>query len=118
MVSRILILIALLFSSVAMSQEESALKFNQVLFLELSDDEPLLVPEGKAWKITSVIYDMSGGTGQVYFKINSINIDVYRYFAGSSPINFNSYPIWLPSQSIIEQGYGAKALSIIEFNTN
>ena len=58
MVSRILISIALLCSSVAMSQEESALKFNQVLLVDLTG-EGVVVPEGKVWKVMSAVSELS-----------------------------------------------------------
>ena len=118
MVSRILISIALLCSSVAFSQEENGLTFNQVLFLELPGSEPLVVPEGKAWKITSAIYELTGSTSMVHFKINSIDVDVYRYFSQVTTAHSNNLPIWVPQGSIIESGYKVDALSIIEFNTN
>ena len=44
MVSRILFIVSLLFSSFAMSQDENALKFNQVLLIELTE-EGIVVPE-------------------------------------------------------------------------
>ena len=118
MVSRILISIALLCSSVAMSQEETALKFNQVLFVELIPDELIIVPEGKVWKITSAIYELTGSTNMVHFKINSIDVDIYRYFAQVTTSHSNNLPIWVPQGSIIESGFKVDALSIIEFNTN
>ena len=52
MVSRILISIALLCSSVAMSQEENGLTFSQVLIVDITNE--VIVPEGKVWKLVSV----------------------------------------------------------------
>jgi len=117
MVSRILISIALLCSSVAFSQEESALKFNQVLLIELTE-ESVVVPEGKVWKITSAIYELTGSTDIVHFKINSIDVDIYRYFSQVTTAHSNNLPIWVPQGSIIESGFKVDALSIIEFNTD
>jgi hypothetical protein len=91
MVSRILILIALLCGSVAFSQEESTLKFNQVLLVELTE-EGIVVPEGKVWKVVSAISNLPGDFGYAnqhsYFIINdhitSISRHTYHMAAGIS----------------------------------
>ena len=57
MVSRILISIALLSSSVAFSQDENGLTFSQVLLIE--DLSSVTVPEGKVWKIESALSSCS-----------------------------------------------------------
>ena len=105
MVSRILISIALLCSSVAMSQEESALKFNQVLIVDITNE--VLVPEGKVWKVVHMLID--DNPNSVSIKINS----VIRY------IRQDHNPIWLPQGTTIKNNsYDYVELNIIEFNTN
>ena len=135
MVSRILISIALLCSSVAMSQEESALKFNQVLLIELTE-EGILVPEGKVWKVMSAVSEVSTlqENGESYFYVNSNKSELHQlsYWYNSNPnpdahnsINFSSdfsstsaFPMWLPPGTILSLGERVSALSIIEFNTD
>ena len=74
MVSRILISIALLCSSVAMSQQEGVLKFNQVLLVELTE-EAIVVPDGKVWKVISQQGELYHGSNMtsahVYFFMNN-----------------------------------------------
>ena len=71
MVSRILISIALLCSSVAMSQEENGLTFSQVLLIELDSGELFEVPEGKVWKIVSAVVNPPSGYYDTYFFVNN-----------------------------------------------
>jgi len=127
MVSRILISIALLCSSVAFSQEESTLKFNQVLLVELTE-EGIVVPEGKVWKVVSAISNLPGDFGYAnqhsYFIINdqitSISRHTYHMAAGPTTSGLQNpiFPIWLPPGVNITSGERVSALSIIEFNTN
>jgi len=131
MVSRILISIALLCSSVAFSQEESALKFNQVLLIELTE-EGVEVPEGKVWKVMSAVSELPVINGSVYFFINSnkcelskgnhyLNNPSYNLSGISSANSFNSlnvFPMWLPSGANLSSGDMVSALSIIEFDTD
>jgi hypothetical protein len=122
MVSRIIISIALLCSSVAFSQEESALKFNQVLLVELTE-EGVVVPEGKVWKVVSSTYDYpsysnSGNyTHNCYFKVNNKDVMVFyfsNYNSATAPCNI--FPLWLPSGTTLNLGSNITLLSIIEFN--
>ena len=130
MVSRILISIALLCGSVAFSQEENGLKFNQVLLVELTS-EGVVVPEGKVWKVMSAVSELPGLTGSVYLYINGNKCELSKSsYIGSSvggsaavsattPLNSLSvFPMWLPSGVNISTGEYVSALSIIEFNTN
>ena len=123
MVSRILISIALLCSSVAMSQEESALKFNQVLLVDLTG-EGVVVPEGKVWKVMSAVSELPNPDGNVYFLINSNKCDLSkdnRMSGSASAHSFNSlniFPMWLPTGTNLSPGNMVSALSIIEFNTD
>jgi hypothetical protein len=122
MVSRLIIGIAVLCSSIAFSQEESALKFNQVLLIELDSGELFEVPEGKVWKIVSAVVNPT--QYQAHFFVNNNlcklvgkqggngghGVDIY------SP--FNIFPMWLPEETNLRLTTEVSALSIIEFNTN
>ena len=127
MVSRILISIALLFSSVAMSQDENGLTFSQVLLVEQSTS----IPEGKIWKIESVlsssaIISSSSNTwtsqalsiivnnNETYLK-SSANHPGYR--TGYS-VNITELPIWLPEGTLLAPGGNCHSISVIEFNTD
>jgi hypothetical protein len=129
MVSRIIISIALLCSSVAMSQEESALKFNQVLLVELTE-EGVVVPEGKVWKVVSAVSDIHFTSGsstdnsKTYFIVNNeLNAAILQggttQFGSSSNVsNCSIFPMWLPTGTNLSPGNMVSALSIIEFNTD
>jgi len=123
MVSRIILSIALLCSSVAFSQEESALKFSQVLLVELTE-EGIIVPEGKVWKVLSSTYNSPNYTTSstirhdCYFTVNNNQVMVfyYSYYTSNSPCNI--FPLWLPSGTTINLGANVTLLSVIEFNTD
>ena len=129
MVSRILISIALLCSSVAFSQEETALKFNQVLLVELTE-EGVVVPEGKVWKVMSAVSQLPYTGEIVYFNVNNNQCQILRgstivnsgsSFGNAATSGFNSsnvFPMWLPSGTNLSPGNMVSALSIIEFNTD
>ena len=118
MVSRILISIALLCSSVAMSQEENGLTFSQVLIVDITNE--VIVPEGKVWKLVSVSYstDNSSGTNRV------ILIDGHTNVLGTLHDGTDfSLPMWLPANTSIISGlYGSdnliERINVIEFNTD
>lgn len=117
MVSRILISIALLCSSVGFSQDENGLTFSQVLLVELTE-EGVVVPEGKVWKISSCIYTHNSNTN-ADFHINSLEVDIFTYFSGGGITAVsNPFPIWIPPGTILSSGSAVSALSIIEFNTD
>ena len=129
MVSRILISIALLFSSVAMSQDENGLTFSQVLLVELTE-EGVVVPEGKVWKVVSAVSDIhfesgsSSDNSKSYFVVNNgLNAAILQggttQFGGSSNVsNCSIFPMWLPAGTNLSPGNMVSALSIIEFNTD
>ena len=106
MVFRILITIALLFSSVAMSQDENGLTFNQVLLVDIENE--VTVPEGKVWKFTGYIANSTSDGN--YLIIN----DNYRYF------NRNQSPLWFPELTRIRKSndFDGADISVIEFNTD
>jgi hypothetical protein len=128
MVSRILISIALLCSSVAFSQDENGLTFSQVLLVELTE-EGVVVPEGKVWKVVStvsdIIFSSSNGMSntKTYFIVNNeLNATVLNggssYYSSGDVSNCSLFPMWLPSGSTLSSGQYVSALSIIEFNTD
>ena len=104
MVSRILISIALLCSSVAMSQDENGLTFSQVLLLgpSYNASPEIVVPTGKIWKLVSIARQQSGQTHQIY-----LNNEI------AYPVN---YPMWLPSGTIISNLFNVSHINVIEFN--
>jgi len=122
MVSRILISLALLCSSVAFSQEENALTFSQVLLVELTE-EGVVVPEGKVWKVLSSTFNYpswttaNSYTHNCYFKVNNKDVMVFyfsNYNSATAPCNI--FPLWLPSGTTLNLGSNVTLLSIIEFN--
>jgi hypothetical protein len=127
MVSRILISIALLCSSVAMSQDENGLTFNQVLLVEQSTT----IPEGKVWKIESALSgsailstSSSGWTSQTLSIIINNNETYVKSSANNAgyrtgySVNITKLPIWLPGGSLLAPGNNCHSISVIEFNTN
>jgi len=112
MVSRIIISIALLCSSVAFSQEENGLTFSQVLLLDISTEQ--IVPEGKIWKVVSCQRRTSTPYADRMFYINGaafyISVDVIP--------DPTTIPLWLPSGTSITDPYNLDFLNIIEFNTD
>jgi len=127
MVSRILISIALLCSSLAFSQDENGLTFSQVLLVELTE-EGVVVPEGKVWKVMSAVSELPSFNESVYFFINNHMCEISKSNHGSTSGNFhqeshglnslNVFPMWLPTGTNLSPGEMVSALSIIEFNTD
>ena len=123
MVSRILISIALLCSSVAMSQDENGLTFSQVLLLE--DFSSVDVPEGKVWKIESALSSCFWHC-QSSIYVNEKVVFLYAWETAIPSSNGRAassnhptkLPIWLPSGTNISSPSGVSSLSIIEFNTD
>jgi len=123
MVSRIFISIALLCSSIAFSQEESALKFNQVLLVDMPNS--VSVPADKVWKIESALVSCSQHcTASILVNENYVAFYSWGVTAPSSgdgaassnhPTNF---PIWLPTGTQISNSENISSLSIIEFDTD
>ena len=114
MVSRILISIALLFSSVAMSQDENGLTFSQVMIVDITTEQ--VVPEGKVWKVVSVLF--SGSTQ--YNNVREIYIDgIGTYIGNFSQAVPYALPLWLPEgTSILKSSDNIQKVNIIEFNTD
>lgn len=118
MVSRILISIALLCSSVAFSQDENGLTFSQVLLVDIFNE--VVVPEGKVWKVVAMIHNSNIDPDDS----RRILLNGSNAYLGS--INFSlthALPLWLPEGTTIQaaEHYGSyymTELNIIEFNTN
>ena len=119
MVSRILISIALLCSSLAFSQDENGLTFSQVLIVDITNE--VIVPDGKVWKLVSVQYssDSNYGSQRVIY-INGNVCHLGSFYDGTD----FSFPMWLPANTSIEGGdsYNGQnfieRINVIEFNTN
>ena len=113
MVSRILISIALLCSSVAFSQDENGLTFSQVLLVDIENE--VIVPEGKVWKVVSILKSNNSSSADSYLYIDGILIylsDGLVYEAAYA------LPLWLPSGTLVQAPSYLKWLNIIEFNTD
>ena len=110
MVSRILISIALLCSSVAMSQDENGLAFSQVLIVDISPQ--VTVPEGKVWKVVSVLREQMGGTSAIYID------DTFTWLAYEGLSTGLSLPLFLPEGTTIGHYQYINKINVIEFNTD
>ena len=127
MVSRILISIALLCSSVAMSQDEGNLIFNRVMTIDSVETHTVYccgsghiystsyeVPENKSWKI-EFIYPHSGVI--LNDNIDIGNISSVIWLASGDKIKFEQDYTWnnqnYPGTQEIKY-----FISIIEFNTD
>jgi len=123
MVYRIFISITLLCSSIAFSQEESALKFNQVLLLDMSNT--VIVPDGKVWKIESALVSCSQHcTASILVNENYVALYIWSVTvpnsgtAAASSNHPTNFPIWLPTGTQISNSENISSLSIIEFDTD
>ena len=115
MVSRILISIALLCSSVGFSQDENGLTFSQVLIVDITNE--VIVPEGKVWKIVSVLHT---GSTQYGSSLRSIDIDDMQVYVASlyEDVPY-ALPLWLPEgTSLIANTVYLHKINVIEFNTD
>ena len=110
MVSRIIISIALLCSSLAMSQEETALKFNQVMLVDITSEQ--VVPEGKVWKVVSVLRNSNNGTTAIYID------DTYNWLGYNEHSTYISLPLFLPEGTTISNDQHINKINVIEFNTD
>ncbi len=106
-------------SSIVVSAQNS-LGFSQVKLINSLDTVPL----GKVWKIEGFVYsEPIGATNQTAsISINGISVAVrtcrYLTGTGSAPtyeIWEQKTPIWLPSNSILNIGWGVAYISILEF---
>ena len=113
MVSKIIISIALLCSSVAFSQEESGLSFSQVLILDISSNQT--VPDGQVWKVVSCQRSTISYSDDSYIIINGSS---YYISEGHASAVAYALPLWLPSGTVVKNGGYAHKLNIIEFNTD
>ena len=113
MVSRILISIALLCSSVAFSQDENGLMFSQVLIVDISNE--VVVPEGKVWKVVSILRSNGSYTQNSQLLINGIITYLSDGIAYEAAY---ALPLWLPSGTSVQAPSYLKWLNIIEFNTD
>ena len=100
--------------TMGMLNAQNNLVFNQVLLLELSTSTPVVVPEGKVWKIEG--FNTGGNVvGTCIIVDNSI------YFLGTA--NAFPSPTWLPENSEIKRGScnqtsssSVSKISVLEFN--
>ena len=114
MVSRILISIALLCSSVAMSQDENGMTFSQVLLVE-ETNQGIVVPEGKIWKIVAITRNDNDYNSTCSFDVNGITARMAQNQYSPLP---HSLPLWLPQSTLINNYYNLDRINVIEFNIN
>jgi hypothetical protein len=110
------------------------LQFNQVLLVNSSS----VVPEGKVWKIESVMngvnpaYDPNQNIGissclmSILINNSQVCVSLFHEFQGSgnlagsvaseSAFNPTNLPIWLPAGTALNIGKNAKYISVMEFN--
>ena len=96
-----------------MSQDENGLMFSQVLIVDISNE--VVVPEGKVWKVVSILRSNGAYTQNSQLLINGINTylsDGVAYEAAYA------LPLWLPSGTVIQNGDEVQRVNILEFNTN
>ena len=109
-------MVTLLFSSVAMSQDENGLTFSQVLIVDITNE--VVVPEGKVWKVVSIMNNYHTiQNGHVY--INDLST-IFRSGISTGSAEYGTFqgPFWLPSGTSVLQNEHVSRLNIIEFNTD
>ena len=96
-----------------MSQEENGLTFSQVLLVDVNDEA--IVPEGKIWKVVSILRSESDYTEDSRLIINGIST-----YLSEGIIYEAAYalPLWLPSGTVVQNANDVERLNIIEFNTD
>tara|TARA_B100000575_G_scaffold288340_1_gene288195 strand:- start:812 stop:1213 length:402 start_codon:yes stop_codon:yes gene_type:complete len=103
------------------------LELNQVLLLDVSSESQLYtVPEGKTWKITSALHNLSLGGNSFYgITINDVDCKLGSSSVSSSEQVYTiskdsqwkgSFPIWIPAGTTINGNGSIKFLSVLEFN--
>jgi hypothetical protein len=128
MSKKIIITLSICLAFTLSSNAQSQLTFNQVLLVPLTSQGDT-VPQGKVWKVESSVSELSSN-GETYFHVNNNKCNITKSITnvgnlyGSSNNSYayaNSivnpiFPMWLPAGTIITEGTGVSALSIIEFN--
>lgn len=131
MSKKIIITLSICLAFVLSSNAQNQLTFNQVLLVPLTSQGDT-VPQGKVWKVESAVSDLpvavsSGGgstliISEIFYYINNfkslLNKNSNMYLNGYAQYTntANPFPMWLPAGTIITEGTGVNALSIIEFN--
>ena len=121
-IKKLIFLLLLISPSISFSQN---LIYNKTLLISTTDT----VPQGKAWKVVSVLpsdnllstssSNWSSKTLQI--NVNNSNVHIagsanhpgYRIGYSSS---YNPLPIWLPSGTTISPSNNCHSISVIEFN--
>lgn len=105
----------LLFCGLAFTAQSQTLQFSQVLLVSSLDT----VPQGKVWKITSILATTSPYSNTGYhanFKIDDYSHQAYGYLGGT--VREFPLPIWLPEGVTIQPISNMQGFSIIEFTVN
>jgi len=132
MSKKIIITLSICLAFTLSSNAQNQLTFNQVLLVTLTTQGDT-VPQGKVWKVESAVSDLpepvralgnSSGyeISEIFYYINNskslLNKNSSMYFNGWNEYTntANPFPMWLPAGTIVTDGNGVSALSIIEFN--
>jgi hypothetical protein len=124
MSKKIIITLSICLAFVLSSNAQNQLTFNQVLLVTLTSQGDT-VPQGKVWKVESSVSELLTN-GETSFFVNNNKCTVTKsviyptngnpgYGYASTGVN-PVFPMWLPAGTIITEGTGVSALSIIEFN--
>ena len=112
----IFITLSICLAFVLNSNAQNQLTFNQVLLVPLTTLGDT-VPQGKVWKVESAV---SSASLYAYFYVDNMVSYVLWGNTGGNHAGFVSlttvFPMWLPAGTIVTDGNGVSALSIIEFN--
>ena len=111
-----IIFITLLFCGLAFTVQSQSLQFSQVLLVSSLDT----VPQGKVWKITSILATTSSTSNTSYhpsFKIDGYSHQAYGYL-GNGTVREFPLPIGLPEGVTIQPIGFMQGFSIVEFTVN
>ena len=121
MSKKIIITLSICLAFVLSSSAQNQLTFNQVLLVTLTSQGDT-VPQGKVWKVESHVSNVSN-SADTYFRVNNDISDITKSwlenqsgYTLSRLVNNQIFPMWLPAGTIVTDGNGVSALSIIEFN--
>ena len=101
------------------------LELNQVLLINLNNtNTTYTVPEGKVWKVESVLIGTNTGTSYIFINGEQtyFHIADYNFINGSLAPDYSTtitkLPLWLPENTEVSSGDSdTNQLSVLEFNT-
>ena len=121
MSKRIIITLSICLAIALSSNAQNQLTYNQVLLVNLTIQGDT-VPQGKVWEVESHVSNVSH-TADTYFRVNNDISDITKNWLENHSgymlnrlVNNQIFPMWLQAGTIITEGTGVSAHSIIEFN--